>query len=537
MLAIAVVGVYWYFVLRIAGPTLVAVGAIALAGVFLWQYCIALGRTMLPDLCGGDDAQLIVPLAAPPDGAEPAYTQYFFAQALADYKQVVMRSAQGDYAVARGKWCGDLVRWLITGSSACVERRTIDGVALVFTIPIGILVAAVLTVSGLGAAVIAVGFGLVHLGAVMLAIVISGVGAGAFRAFEAGGQLIRRIRLSCPHPGCYRSIALPVYECPGARCGRRHRHLQPGRYGVFVRTCVCHERLPTLLRQGRHGLAAYCPHCDRPLPDNIGTTRAMHIPVVGGPSAGKTMLIMSAIVVLAEEAAAGGLELTFASDADRAEFERAREQLRRQGDLAKTVVRPPRAFLVYIGSGATRRLVYLYDAAGESTQTTEAAQQLLYLEHAQGLLFVVDPFAIAGLRASLDVAGQRIAAASKPSPEDPETTLTRISNVIRSMSEGGASALAIAVAVTKGDALAALPGLSCPPVGASGEFVLEWLSSVGLGAVNRNLDVMFGDVHYSLVSARVAVRANAGVSGVTDPLRWLLSRAGLDLSRKPEVPV
>lgn len=529
LIAAAAVALYWYFVIAVAGPVVVVAGGVVLAVVFVWNYCVALARTMLPERFGGEDVPLVVPVVGPGDGAEPAYTQYYFSQALRDYRQVVVASARADVAVARGKWCSDLAGWLVTGISAHPERRMIEGFALAFTIPLGLLVGGILIVSGLGAVAVAVAFGLIHLAAVLLAIVVSGVGAGAFRLLETGGQVVQRIRLSCPHPGCYRPIALPVYECPGAGCGRRHRQLRPGRYGVFVRTCLCHERLPTLLRQGRHGLAAYCPHCERPLPDNIGTARAMHLPVVGGPSAGKTMLLMSAMVVLADEASRGGLEVTFASDADTMEFDRARDQLRANADLAKTVVQPPRAFLVYIGSGATRRLVYMYDAAGESTQTTDAAQQLSYLEHAEGLLFVVDPFAIPALRASLDRRGEAVAVAAKPSPEDPDTTLTRIGNVMRSMSSGGASSLAVAVVITKGDALATLPGISAPPVGADGERVSQWLAAVGLAAVNRNLDVMFGDVRYWMVSARSAVQAGSDGAGVTGPLRWMLARGGLEL--------
>jgi len=525
---------YWYLVIVVAGPIVVVAGGAVLASIFVWNYCVALARTMLPERCGGEDAHLVVPQVAPGDAAEPAYVQYFFFQALKDYEQVVLASARADLAVAQGKWGVGLARWLITGESDDPERTQIEGIGLALSIPVGLVAAGVLIASGIGAVTIAIGFGLIHLAAVLIAIVICGIGADAFRLLESGAQLVRRIRLACPHPGCYRSIALPVYECPGAGCGRRHRHLQPGRYGVFVRTCICHQRLPTLMRQGRHGLAAYCPHCERPLPDHIGSTRATHLPVVGGPSTGKTMLLMASIVALADGAAGDGLEVTFASDADRSEYERARDQLRQGDDLAKTVVQPPRAFLVYVGTGKSRRLVYLYDAAGESTQTTEAAQQLLYLEHAEGLLFVVDPFSIPDLRRRLDPSEESIAVASKPSHEDPDTTLTRIGNVLRSMTGAGA-ALPVAVVITKGDALVAVPSLGSPDVGAEGETVSQWLETVGLGVVNRNLELMFGDVGYWIVSARAAMLIGADGAVVTAPLRWLLTQTGLPLAHDAKV--
>lgn len=518
----------WYLVIAVAGPVVVVVGGAALSFVFLWNYGVGLARTMLPELLGQSDSCLILPTPTAPEN-EPAYKQYFFGQALADYRQVVEMSLEADLRVASGPWCADLARWLLTGKSKNIHRREFSGTELVFSVPFGLLVLGVLVVSAVVAAAVAVAFGLVHLAVVCAAMAVSGVGAATFQGLETVSQLLRRIRMACPHAGCYRAIALPVYECPGTNCGRRHRQLRPGSYGVFVRTCICHQRLPTLLRLGRHGLTAYCPHCERPLPDRIGTARATHLPVVGGPSAGKTMLLMSAMVVLAEEAARGGLELTFASTADRAEFERARDQLRQNVDLPKTVVRPPRAFLVYVGSSGDRRLVYLYDAAGESTQSSEIAQQLSYLEHAEGLLFVVDPFSLPALTNNLDNDGRQIAAASGPSPENPDTTFTRISNVLRSMSKGGASSMPVAVVVTKGDALSRLSNVHAPSVGAEGDVVSKWLDHVGLDTMNRSLEVLFGAVSYWTVSARAAMHAGASGHAVSAPIRWLLAEAGLDL--------
>jgi hypothetical protein len=184
---------------------------------------------------------------------------------------------------------------------------------------------------------------------------------------------------------------------------------------------------------------------------------------------------------------------------------------------------------VYVGSSSARRLVYLYDAAGESTQSSEIAQQLSYLEHAEGLLFVVDPFSLPGVTNNLDNDGRQIAAASGPSPEDPDTTFTRISNVLRSMSKGGASSMPVAVVVTKGDALGRLSKVNAPAVGAEGDAVSKWLDHMGLDTMNRSLEVLFGDVSYWAVSARAAMHAGASGSAVTAPVRWLLAEAGLNL--------
>jgi hypothetical protein len=285
-----------------------------------------------------------------------------------------------------------------------------------------------------------------------------------------------------------------------------------------------------LLNHGRLSLSAYCPHCDQALPDHIGTARLAHVPILAGASAGKTMLRWSTMVAFVEEARRGGFQTEISYETDRLDYEQMREQLGRGIDLRKTVVRAPRAFVFSIArSRLARRLVYLYDAAGEMTRSTDTAQQLSYLEHAEGLLFVVDPFSLYQVQTMLDEEGRITAARSQPSPEDAGETFDRFRNLVKSMSRREPSSLPVAVVVTKADALSHLTNLQAPPVGAEGEAVVRWLDGMGFDGINRSLKHHFGDTRYWMVSAREGGEGVAGRGSVTAPMRWLLARNGLKL--------
>lgn len=101
---------------------------------------------------------------------------------------------------------------------------------------------------------------------------------------------IHKIVSSCPN--CQKKFALPHYLCP--KCKTVHTKLRPSKYGILKRTCTCGAKLPTTFFNGRQKLEAICPHCGTMLTGG-GYHVNISIPVVGGPSSGKTCLINQAI--------------------------------------------------------------------------------------------------------------------------------------------------------------------------------------------------------------------------------------------------
>jgi hypothetical protein len=99
--------------------------------------------------------------------------------------------------------------------------------------------------------------------------------------------LSKAIASRCPQ--CKHISVIPAFICPS--CGRYHRNLVPGPYGIFVRRCPCSRILPTTFLTGRSKLNARCPRCESDLAS--GSTTQFGVQLIGGSSAGKTVFLAS----------------------------------------------------------------------------------------------------------------------------------------------------------------------------------------------------------------------------------------------------
>jgi len=99
-------------------------------------------------------------------------------------------------------------------------------------------------------------------------------------------------------PNCQHKFSLPVYTCS---CGREHTRLRPGIYGIFKRKCDCGKKIPTTFFNGRQKLAAKCPDCGFNIKGG-GLHASWCIPVIGGPSSGKTCYINMTMMSLEKNA-------------------------------------------------------------------------------------------------------------------------------------------------------------------------------------------------------------------------------------------
>jgi hypothetical protein len=317
-----------------------------------------------------------------------------------------------------------------------------------------------------------------------LTVAVAGVGLAAWTAsvvvlgsVERVWMAYRRILIACPHAGCYRRFALPVYACP--RCDRRHGRLVPGRSGAFRHVCRCGARLPTTILLGRFRLGAYCPHCERRLPDRIGRARVEPLPIVGGPAAGKTTLMVLAVRAIRTERRA---EFVEARDAHA--YAGAVVELDQGGRLAKTGPEPPAATMLDL----SQQILYLFDPAGELHTGGARVERLRYLDHGESLVFVIDPFALPELRSALSREERNLVGAT--SEEDPSDTLQRLLADLRSRDDQGRQRR-IAVVVTKADLLRRTA------IGRDLDAdVRGWLEGVGVGNTIRTLEHAAGQVRY-----------------------------------------
>ncbi|MFI0348987.1 hypothetical protein [Actinomadura sp. 9N407] len=446
--------------------TLVAAGAAAL-GLYYLHAC----RTLGPSTLKGPS-----PVAEP----EIAYRHYLLAQVWWDWWTITRTVVPRVWQTASGV--------IIT-----LTRTLLGGLWGFFAFPIWLALCAGIVAAAIPAAVIGVAL-------TVLYGVVAAIGLGAWlacvlvlaaveRLFMAYGRILQ----TCPHPFCYEKIALPVYECPG--CGALHPRLTPGQGGAFRHVCRCGARLPTTVFLGRFRLAAYCPHCDGRLPDRIGRVRVEPLPFVGGPAAGKTTFMVLGIRALHARAQALKGRLAFVEQRHALAYARAIGEFQRGGRPAKTGPELPLATMVDVDlPGRARRILYIFDPAGEHYTGATEVESLRYLDHGEAVLFVVDPFALPQVRRALTAEEREsVDQAAASSGEDPADTLQRVLNGLRSRPDRGRQKR-VAVVVTKVDLLA---GTEIGRAAAQDDAALrDWLDHVGLGNTVRALDQAAGQVRY-----------------------------------------
>ena len=94
---------------------------------------------------------------------------------------------------------------------------------------------------------------------------------------------------------------------------------------------------------------------------------------------------------------------------------------------------PLRAATFYLGL-SPRKLVYLYDAAGENYQTSDRVSTLRFLGTTAGVLLIVDPFALTPIRKRLEDDGIVLPPHSAEPPSSVAGRLTQALREQRSLS-------------------------------------------------------------------------------------------------------
>jgi hypothetical protein len=331
--------------------------------------------------------------------------------------------------------------------------------------------------------------------------------------------LIRRIVVACPHPGCYRRFGLPEYACPADQCAERHRRLVPNRYGAIRHACRCGARLPTLVLLGRYRLVAFCPHCRRQLPGRSGRVRVEHLPIVGGPDAGKSTYLCLSVAALRTQLTDDGGTSEYVNPQDEQAITAGLAELRRGGRLLKTVVHLPRAVMLDVqGKDTDGRILYLFDPAGEYYGSTELVDQQRYIDHAEVALLVVDPLAISGVWHGFTGADRREVEQAAPANvaeairENPGDVVDRLVAMLRSRSNG-TKLRRLLVVVTKSDVLSRT---SIGAASGGSDDVRDWLIRVGWGNWTRLLEASASDeVRY------VASGLGLDDAAYAEPLAWL----------------
>ena len=495
-----------------------ASGAI-LALTLLGAYLRAAQRVLAPRLVPPDDPLIAVPKAGE---GEPAYRSYYAGQVFTDLRKAVKTALADAAGIIGSPAVKGMCAWLLTTRrQPGLPFRDIRGWRALAARVIG-LAATLAAVAGVMiAAVTAMAIQVVHaalLGVIAGLLVTAGL---VLYGAELAGLALRKIHMKCPHPDCYRHIALPYYKCPR---GHEHRHLRPGVHGIFWRVCSCGVRLPTVLILKRHQLEASCPRCERLMPSGLGSARLVHLPLIGGTSAGKSSLLTAMVAGLESLAQDSGPGVEFASDTSRLEYESARDLLRSGQWPQKTSVYVPEALMFYTGHGRGRRLVYLYDPRGEVFREADSVRRQHYLASASGIIFVIDPFSMP-VSQDLPPAGKQVVSEARPSAENPQATYARTAGELGVRLGRRQARTPVAVVATKLDAVLQAPGMPRPSRPDDTDSVEGWLGDIGLRNLTASLKHDFRTVRYWAASAYTSAEPEATAEnrqGVTSPILWLL---------------
>lgn len=438
-----------------------------------------------------------------PFGRDPAWPSYLVAQSRVDLSEIWHRTVG---TLGKGwRKCRDIgdgwdnpVGWVVV---------VVGLVPVYLTVSVGAL-----------AAVVAI---LLICGAALLVVTASWLlVVGVLRS---GDYLVRRLRgASGSCPLCYHVSSLPAFPC--AQCQQVHRDIRPGLLGAVWRRCICGARLPTTVLRAAFQLQTSCPNCLAPLRSGAAVHRDIRLPVFGPVSAGKTRLVYAGLRALREQAATASASVEFTDEQSKQAFDQGDEIVRDGGDTTKTPAgQLPTAITAQITTTRRKALLHLFDAAGEFYIDRSDNSELLFLDHAQGLVFVVDPFSIPWVQDQLGGSGQIMLVRANAAVDKPDAVYRVTAGRLRDYGVR-TSSQRLAIAVTKADLLVKLPlARNLHP-----HRVKEWLLAAEMDNLVLAAERDFAEVKYFLVASVHSTRA-ADPMSPANPFAWLIARAGLQL--------
>jgi len=391
-------------------------------------------------------------------------------------------------------------------------------------------------------------FELLVVGVFALALVVMAAICGCIIIlFMAYASINAKIKAQfCCCPNCHRSMPIPLHLCPV--CRREHTRLMPNHYGILNHYCGCDARLPTLDALGRKELSRYCPYCRTPLHRGIGKGSNVHIPLVGGPSVGKTNYMIMSIQELRQALRTiYDISVSFPDPTHQRIFQHGLHLLSRGRVLPMTSDQVPSAFnMLFKAPGFLfqEKLLYLYDAQGEVFGDEGRLSRQEYYKYTKGIIFMIDPFSIPTYYDEHRREIEAVRTSLRPGTLSIEHTFYRLMERLDStIGIRNRFSIPIAVVVNKVDALnledeigevAAQAYMQQHPSISRDEamtiVVREFLLKYGLGNIVHDLEARFTYRRYFSCSTLGRLPSPTDTSAfvpvrVLEPLVWLLTSA------------
>ncbi|MEN8217140.1 MAG: hypothetical protein ABFS56_12385 [Pseudomonadota bacterium] len=332
----------------------------------------------------------------------------------------------------------------------------------------------------------------------------------------------------CPH--CHEKTVLPEYLCD--KCGKIHKKLVPNTYGILFHQCQCGQKLPATFFVNRGRLQARCSHenCHQLLHREHVESKKIFVPILGGPSVGKTAFMFAVVRQLVEKKAAEmGFEAAFVDSNTESEYKSIVNQLRKGNVPTKTVASIPKAFnLALKKDGKTKWFLYIYDPAGEAFENTENLTGHQYYEYLSGMIMIVDPFSIPAVRRDYENELSRTWSNVNPSQLNIDDALNNVLLTLEQsfgLSKTGKIKKPLAVVISKVDAFGLDKLLG--EVDKKSDLIRQQLIDWDEGGLIQQIETRFKDVQYFSSSALGRIPDSTSKdfvsSHVFEPMSWLLN--------------
>lgn len=370
---------------------------------------------------------------------EPAIKSYFFGESYVELGKTIGTSWVNNF---------DSVKDAASSLVSVWGRYSLYKAICLFIFRLGILISVVLF-----GTLFTLIFTSIHIVIIFILMIFVYLGFMLLKLVDAIYCLFKGISTNCYNPNCERKFRLPIYKCP--KCGRLHYHLVPSKYGILKRKCLCGNKIPTTFLNGRQKLDSLCPHCKAPAIK--GVHRSYLVPVIGGPSSGKTCFVNMGIQAVEQTASQYGLEFIY-QDVPGDEYN-INTQYLNQGSLPmKTNDLRFKYYNFYLTEPKSKikNLVSVCDIAGEIFTDRQLASEQEGYRFADGLIVVIDPLSISEYNKEVS---KRIQIADyRPSTQSMNDVASCITNTLEGLLHKKAKDTLgkyIAIVFTKGD----IPGL------------------------------------------------------------------------------
>ncbi len=328
---------------------------------------------------------------------------------------------------------------------------------------------------------------------------------------------------ACPH--CHTKSILPEYLCD--KCGAVHTQLMPNKYGIFFHTCKCGNKLPSTFFLNRGSLQARCTKCHQYLEREHVESKRLFIPILGGPSVGKTTFMFSAVNMFIEKTAAElGYTAEFMDKNTEAKYKKTVQDMKNGYLPAKTVDNLPKAFnLALKKDNQTNWLFYIYDPAGEAYTKIDHISLQKYNEYVSGMIFMIDPFSLLSVKEKYET---RLSQGSiSPSALSVNDALSRVLSALEEsfgLSKTAKFKKPFAVVISKVDALdnneIIFQSKSKKREDTHSQIKLQ-LEEWGEYALLQQLETRFTNFRFFLSSSLQNSNENMRANATIDPILWI----------------